>query len=333
MNFDEITNDLKKNGYCIVEKWIQSNFEVGSYDWLNYTDKRKWTKVDLRVKLDGFKVIDKKLFEYIMLDKPIDKIKEEVYSNARRKQVSMSCFISEFSLSDLFTDEVLKLYENKIRKEANADKWEMDIKSRPKQSQQNQIQKKLDIIIKKCWLEKWSKYNYVLSKQFTDYRMGQILYQASKTIGMQRPGYLEQVNSIAMRMVAGLYSKELKILQFQENSNLQVYHRGSYIAKHMDGYYDVEELVEENRIAVFFIYLSDKTGEGGDLMLRNRSTGEDDTYSPKFGDLILCDFVYGNNIEHSITPTYWERVTWVNFVNVMPQGTPVYHFLDSDYLG
>ena len=37
----------------------------------------------------------------------LDKIKEEVYSNARRKQVSMSCFISEFSLSDLFTDEVL----------------------------------------------------------------------------------------------------------------------------------------------------------------------------------------------------------------------------------
>ena len=72
------------------------------------------------------------------------------------------------------------------------------------------------------------------------------------------------------------------------------------------------------------MYLSDKNGEGGELVLVDRN-GEKIVYEPSFGDLIVLDMLKDKGISHQVTEVKWDtRFVIVCFYSTyLSQGTTV----------
>lgn len=105
--------------------------------------------------------------------------------------------------------------------------------------------------------------------------------------------------------IVSLYGPEMNIFYVDANSHIQYYPPGSYISPHTDDL--------DGRIASSFVFLSDKNGEGGELVLVDRN-GEKIVYEPSFGDLIVLDMLKGEGITHQVTEVKWDtRFVLVSF--------------------
>ena len=105
--------------------------------------------------------------------------------------------------------------------------------------------------------------------------------------------------------MVSLYGPEMNSFYDDANSHIQYYPPGSYITPHTDGL--------DGRIASSFVFLSDKNGEGGELVLVDRN-GEKIVYEPSFGDLIVLDMLKGKGITHRVTEVKWDtRFVLVSF--------------------
>jgi len=100
--------------------------------------------------------------------------------------------------------------------------------------------------------------------------------------------------------MTSLYGPEMNIFYVETNSHIQFYPPGSYIDTHTDGSFK-----QDGRIAASLLFLSDKNGEGGELVLVDRN-GEKIVYEPSFGDLIVLDMLKGEGISHQVTEVKWD---------------------------
>ena len=119
--------------------------------------------------------------------------------------------------------------------------------------------------------------------------------------------------------MTSLYGPEMNIFYVESNSHIQFYPPGSYIDTHTDGSFK-----QDGRIAASLLFLSDKNGEGGELVLVDRN-GEKIVYEPSFGDLIVLDMLKGEGISHQVTEVKWDtRFVIVCFYSTyLSQGTTV----------
>ena len=119
--------------------------------------------------------------------------------------------------------------------------------------------------------------------------------------------------------MVSLYGSEMNIFYVDANSHIQFYPPGSYIDPHTDGAFE-----QDGRITASLLFLSDKNGEGGELVLVDRN-GEEIVYEPSFGDLIVLDMVKGEGITHQVTEVKWDtRFVLVSFyTSYNPSGSTV----------
>ena len=119
--------------------------------------------------------------------------------------------------------------------------------------------------------------------------------------------------------MTSLYGPEMNIFYVESNSHIQFYPPGSYIDTHTDGSFK-----QDGRIAASLLFLSDKNGEGGELVLVDRN-GEKIVYEPSFGDLIVLDMLKDKGISHQVTEVKWDtRFVIVCFYSTyLSQGTTV----------
>ena len=119
--------------------------------------------------------------------------------------------------------------------------------------------------------------------------------------------------------MTSLYGPKIKIFYVESNSHIQFYPPGSYIDAHTDGSFE-----QDGRIGASLLFLSDKNGEGGELVLVDRN-GEKIVYEPSFGDLIVLDMLKGAGISHQVTEVKWDtRFVMASFYSpYLSHGTTV----------
>jgi len=117
---------------------------------------------------------------------------------------------------------------------------------------------------------------------------------------------------IIMSLVAGLYGDKRQKLFTEFTYSVQVYRDGDYILPHLDGNYHDDGVGA--RFASVFLFLNDKGGNGGDLVLKPRDTEEEIVIESSLGDMILMDMFYGNCISHEVTKVKnWDRFMLIGF--------------------
>ena len=115
-----------------------------------------------------------------------------------------------------------------------------------------------------------------------------------------------------MSLVSSLYGDKRQKLFTNYAYTVQVYRDGHYIHPHLDGNY--HEDGEGARFASVFLFLNDKGGEGGDLVLKPRDTEEELVVKSSFGDMVILDMYYDNCISHEVTKVVnWDRFMLVGF--------------------
>jgi hypothetical protein len=113
-----------------------------------------------------------------------------------------------------------------------------------------------------------------------------------------------------MSLVSSLYGDKRQKLFTDYAYTVQVYRDGHYIHPHLDGNYHGEGA----RFASVFLFLNDKGGEGGDLVLKPRDTKEEIVIESSFGDMVILDMYYDNCISHEVTKVVnWDRFVLVGF--------------------
>ncbi len=118
-------------------------------------------------------------------------------------------------------------------------------------------------------------------------------------------GSLTNIKQHLDSFIVSLYGPEMNIFYIDSSSHIQYYPPGSFISSHSDAL--------DERIASSFVFLSDKNGEGGELVLVGRN-GEKIVYEPSFGDLIVLDMLKGEGITHQVTEVKWDtRFVLVTF--------------------
>ena len=117
---------------------------------------------------------------------------------------------------------------------------------------------------------------------------------------------------IIMSLVSSLYGDKRQKLFMEFAYTVQVYRDGHYILPHLDGNY--HEDGEGARLVSVFLFLNDKGGEGGDLVLKPRDTEEELVVKSSFGDMVILDMYYDNCISHEVTKVVnWDRFMLVGF--------------------
>jgi len=117
---------------------------------------------------------------------------------------------------------------------------------------------------------------------------------------------------IIMSLVSSLYGDKRQKLFMEFAYSVQVYRDGDYISPHLDGNYHEDGVGA--RYASVFLFLNDKGGNGGDLVLKPRDTEEEIVIESSLGDMILMDMFYGNCISHEVTKVKnWDRFMLIGF--------------------
>jgi hypothetical protein len=120
-------------------------------------------------------------------------------------------------------------------------------------------------------------------------------------------------------IISGLYGDKRQRLWTKFDYSVQVYRDGDYISPHLDGNYHKDGVGA--RFAGVFIFLNDKGGKGGDLVLKPRNTEEEIVIESSWGDMILMDMFYDNCISHEVTKVKnWDRFVLIGFCD---DSTPV----------
>ena len=336
-SYENIKNSIKREGYVIIPEWIQSNcteFDVARLDFNNPENRPKLVrgdgqKLENQVRLEGIKIADEKVLEYVLNtyingNGNLLELGEVDPEDIQMQEELVSYLAEQHKHHDLKAGRLQKFRESNPTR-LDQIKFKLNIKDLVTEKILNSACNWCITHLNRNWklinpdinylLEVWAAYNYFI---FTlpPRPLNTNIIQYFEQEGDQ--ACLNQIPPLLSKLIIRLYEEDISITKTNSRGHLQLYNKGSFITPHHDGKYS-DDNEGTARVAASFLYLNDHIeGKGGELVLRTR-TNDTITYKPKFGDLILLDCYYDICVNHSITPTYWERYGYVSF-NTVPVG-------------